>query len=72
MHFHASLLLEALDSVEYKAAACVWLPISQEIQSLHILKAEGFLREHRKEVRSGNGDSLGRAEMMAQQRRRCP
>ena len=31
MHFDVSLLLESLDFTENKAAACVWLPVSQEV-----------------------------------------
>lgn len=45
MHFHVSFLRESLNFTKNKAAACVWLPIGQEVQSFHVVKTESFLKE---------------------------
>lgn len=56
MHFHISLLRESLDFTQNKAAARIWLPVGQEVQSFHVVKTEGFLKEQGQVVWLGVGD----------------
>lgn len=54
MHFHIAFLRESLDFTQNEAAACIWLPVGQEVQSFYIVKTEGFLKEHEQVVWLGD------------------
>lgn len=53
MHSHVPFFSEPLDRTEDEAAAGVRLPIGQEVQSLHTMETEGFLKEYGKLVTRG-------------------
>ena len=58
MDFHISFLRESLEFTQNKAAACIWLPVGQEVQSFHIVKTEGFLKEHAQAGGLARGQAL--------------